>query len=440
MRLSIAAVVLLTTILTACATAPPPSGDILPLADHHAHLLSPVTSKMAGDPPLPAVQVPEELTRLLRAREAAWNVPKSLEPLYTEDSIIFDLGGPAYLHGREEVTKFIGTRFARAYRITPVAFHLGSDSGFLSGYFTRGEGEATKRFGHVQLSLVKASDGTWRIAAETPTFPGPIKRETRTTAQLISELDAAHIRYAAVLSTAYWFGSAFRPPEADAQAKTQAENDWTAAQVAQFPNRLAAFCSFNPLQDFALAELNRCADSGGFAGLKLHFGNSAVDLRNPEHLAKVREVFRAANRRHLAIIVHLWTGADYGRKEAEIFLDQLLPLVPDVPVQIAHFAGGGPGYTDEALAVYADAISKGDPRTKNLYFDVATVADEQSEATLKTFADRIRQVGLHRVLFGSDLGPPLARQSWLIFRTTVPLTDAELRTIAGNVAPYFRRR
>jgi predicted TIM-barrel fold metal-dependent hydrolase len=80
---------------------------------------------------------------------------------------------------------------------------------------------------------------------------------------------------------------------------------------------------------------------------------------------------------------------------------------------------------------------KGDPRTKNLYFDVATVADEQPEEELKRFAARIRQVGLKRVLYGSDLGPPYARQEWLTFRTTVPLTDDEMRTIAGNVAPYF---
>ena len=68
---------------------------------------------------------------------------------------------------------------------------------------------------------------------------------------------------------------------------------------------------------------------------------------------------------------------------------------------------------------------------------MATVADEQPEAELKRFAERIRQVGVKRVLFGSDLGPPYARQEWLTFRTTVPLTDDEMRTIAGNVAPYF---
>jgi predicted TIM-barrel fold metal-dependent hydrolase len=153
----------------------------------------------------------------------------------------------------------------------------------------------------------------------------------------------------------------------------------------------------------------------------------------------MRQFFRAANRLTLAIVAHLWVNQDrtYGREHAEIFLNQILPEAPDVVVQIAHFAGGGPGYTDAALGAYADAIQKGDPRTKNLYFDVATVADNQPEAELQRFAARIRQVGLHRVLYGSDAGPPFARQEWLTFRMTVPLTDEEMRTIAGNVAPYF---
>jgi predicted TIM-barrel fold metal-dependent hydrolase len=51
---------------------------------------------------------------------------------------------------------------------------------------------------------------------------------------------------------------------------------------------------------------------------------------------------------------------------------------------------------------------------------------------------RIRQVGPQRVLYGTDLGPPAARQSWAHFRAVVPLTDEEFKTIAGNVAPYLR--
>ena len=38
----------------------------------------------------------------------------------------------------------------------------------------------------------------------------------------------------------------------------KAENDWTAQQVAQYPDRLRAFCSVNPLKPYALDEVARC--------------------------------------------------------------------------------------------------------------------------------------------------------------------------------------
>jgi predicted TIM-barrel fold metal-dependent hydrolase len=156
---------------------------------------------------------------------------------------------------------------------------------------------------------------------------------------------------------------------------------------------------------------------------------------------KVQQIFRAANEKRQPIVIHLWTLGKYGREHAEAFLNQIIPAAPDITIQIAHFAGGGPGYTDPALEVYANAITAGDKRTKNLYFDIATVADSQTEEVLQTFAKRIRQVGLQRVLFGSDHAAggrnPAPKDSWQTFRR-VPLTEEEFRTIAGNVAPYLR--
>jgi len=417
-----------------------PAFSQTPLADHHQHLLSPASAKLANDPQLPAVALPGDLDRLLRAVEKGWNDKQALAPLLTEDSVVFDWLDPHWIKGRDEVTTYLSRLFARPYRVTPISYGIDGSAGHVAAYFTRGEGPAAKHFGQALLAVRKGADGLWRIAAETATFPGPTVRETRTADDLIAALDEAGIRRAAVLSAAYWFGSPLmRKAEGDEYANVRAENDWNAQQAARYPDRLVVFCSVNPLKDYALQEIDRCAKIPLVKGLKLHFGNSGVDVRNPEHVEKLRKVFAAVNGHHMAIVAHLWTlDKRYGSEDARIFLTKLLPAAPDVPVQIAHFAGGGPGYTDEALAVYADAIAAGDPRTKNLYFDVATVADEQSAETLKTFARRIRQVGLQRVLFGTDLGPPMPRQSWLIFRTTVPLTDDEFKTIAGNVAPYFR--
>lgn len=80
-------------------------------------------------------------------------------------------------------------------------------------------------------------------------------------------------------------------------------------------------------------------------GIKLQFANSGVDLRNLEHLAKVQKYFRAANDHKLAIVVHIRSlRGDYGRRDAEILVKDVLPVAPDVPIQIAHLAGSGPGH------------------------------------------------------------------------------------------------
>lgn len=267
---------------------------------------------------------------------------------------------------------------------------------------------------------------------------------------LIRLLDSAGIRRATLLSVAYMYGSPSRTVE-DEYARVRAENDWTAAQAALYPERLVAFCGFNPLKEYALEELGRCAGDARFGrGIKLHLGNSDVQLDQPEHLERMREVFRAANEHRMAIAVHLRASISrkrpYGEAQARIFLEQLLPVAPDVPVQVAHFAGTGPGYddpsADSAMAVLAEATSRGDSRTRRLLFDVASLVDTAiTPGQAALIARRIRQVGIERVLYGSDAaaGDNLRpREAWLSFRG-LALTDDEIARIADNLAPYFPR-
>ena len=70
-------------------------------------------------------------------------------------------------------------------------------------------------------------------------------------------------------------------------------------------------------------------------GLKLHFGNSGVDYHDPKHIEQLRRVLRAANDYRMPIVVHMRASITqklpYGRDEARIFLNELLPAAPDVP-------------------------------------------------------------------------------------------------------------
>ena len=68
---------------------------------------------------------------------------------------------------------------------------------------------------------------------------------------VVAHLDSAGVNRALVLSAAYMYAKPGRPVE-DEYAKVRAENDWTAAQVAAYPNRLRAFCAVNPLSDYSL--------------------------------------------------------------------------------------------------------------------------------------------------------------------------------------------
>jgi predicted TIM-barrel fold metal-dependent hydrolase len=268
---------------------------------------------------------------------------------------------------------------------------------------------------------------------------------------LVAMLDRAGIKRAVVLSDAYWFDS---PPRArtlrdievhDVYAAVRAENDWTAREVARFPDRLLGFCSFNPLKEYVLQELDRCAENRTFKGLKLHFAASAVDLKNKHHVERVRRIFEAANAHRLAIIVHVRGDRSYGREHAEIFLTQLLPAAPDIPVQIAHLWGGD-GFSEGALTaliVYADAVSAEHRATTNLYFDVTQLALilRGRKEPLQRMATLIRQIGVGRILYGSDgpiFGNVQPSEAWGAFRREMPLTGEEFTTIANNIAPYVR--
>ncbi len=245
-------------------------------------------------------------------------------------------------------------------------------------------------------------------------------------AELVKHLDAAGIRRAVVHSTAYINTQPSRKVE-NAYERVKADNDWTRNQVAQFPDRLVGFCAVNPLADWAADEIARCArDPHLRRGIKMHFANAEVDYRDPAHVERVARTFRAVNAQRMALVVHMRPSVSrkfpYGRDEALTFLNELLPAASDVPVHVAHLTGTG-SYADDppvdaALTVFIEAIQKNDPRTRNLLFDVAAMASaDASEEQKALLATRIRQLGIERVLFGSDapVPPNLPASRWEIF-------------------------
>ena len=279
----------------------------------------------------------------------------------------------------------------------------------------------------------------------SPAFAPIVKLPERDGAALVRELDAAGIERAVVLSVGYSFADE-RKGLNDPDRLTREQNDWTSAEVARNAPRLIGFCSANPLRAVALQELERCLGLPGMIGVKLHLGNSGISLRDPAHLARVQQVFALAQRLRAPVLVHMRArgGSNYGAEDAHIFLDKVVPMAPDIEIVVAHFGASGPGYppqNDEVMAVFSAAAERKDQRMDNLYFDVATnVTEETTPADAAVVAQRIREVGPRRVLYGSDLSPPggSIRRGWEIFRARVPLTAAELQQIANNRTRFAR--
>lgn len=224
---------------------------------------------------------------------------------------------------------------------------------------------------------------------------------------LRTAMDAAGIRHGLLMSTGYLAESPMTvPPRADAAALLRAANDFTVAVARAEPERFSAFIGINPLTATALDEIARWRGDPGVAGIKLHLTNSGVDLRDPAQVRSLAGVFRAAAQARLAIMVHLRTRApDYGARDVEIFVSQVLPMAAGVPVQIAHAAGWGrtDANTFSALEAFAQALEDVPARGERLYFDLAAVHGAATPAAdLERLAALVRRIGPAHFVAASD--------------------------------------
>ncbi len=446
------AAVILMAFLPLCAFSQTSDEIPAPVVDYHIHIQSLKMSRWQT-PEQPTVdKLPEEFERLLRDKEKygakVKDVP-GLTDLYTKDALVLESGNPVWRQGFHAIAYvFYGTSIAR---LVPTAYEMNGSLGYITGYETDFS-TPPKPVSSFIYTLRKEADGKWRISTESFTAMGHKVPIEHTPDDIVAELDAGGIKKAAALSVAFVFGSEDKPTAPGEYENVKSENDWIAKSVARFPNRLVGSCSFNPLKDYALEELNRCAKLPQIKGLKFHFADSGVDLRKPEHIEKIRRVFQAANKARLAIVVHLATrqspnDADLNRQQASAFLNGILEVAPDITVEIAHMSGDSyyPLSSDAAMEVFGNAISAGDKRTKNLYFQTVT-SERLDQAAIARLVKRMRQIGMNRFLNASDRTNasdrsggknPAPGDNWKLF-LSMPLTKEEFKTVAGNVLPHMR--
>ena len=435
-------VAIVTAFLFVVTTVSAQKMSIVPLADHHQHVIGPAAVAAVGRQiPLAPIELPPDLARLIRAREAASGTTDI--SIYMPDAQILDVSEREdhWVKGGEGLKRMI-----EAYQpetpFTPTAYSVDGNSGYIAGVVGL---KPTAPTMHFMFGVRKDTEGQWRIAVEYATIKPPLEFPKPLTAdKTIQVLDDAGIAKAAVLSVAYWFGDgADRGSLAEEYAKVRQENDWMASEVARFPNRLVGFCGVNPLREYALDEIRRCSKLPGIKGMKVHFGNADVDVTNADYLGRLQRFFREANANRMAVVAHLWIGdRSYGARHTRIFVDSILPHAPDITVQVAHLGGAGRYAYDSVTQVFVDAIRSGDRRMNNVYFDLATVVtDAQSPQTIELVTRRLRELGLNRILFGADT-PTGSRadpvMAWATIRRRLTLSEDELKIVAGNVAPYLR--
>ena len=130
-------------------------------------LLSCSVSRGAEAPapaPLPSVELPPELSRVLRDYEAAWRAKDAaaLARLFAEDGFVLSSGAPP-VRGRGAIEKaYAGSGGPLVLRA--LAFATEGPLGYIIGGFSRKDGEPD--VGKFTLTLKKDASGRWLIMSD----------------------------------------------------------------------------------------------------------------------------------------------------------------------------------------------------------------------------------------------------------------------------------
>ncbi|MDO9509222.1 MAG: amidohydrolase family protein [Thermovirgaceae bacterium] len=305
------------------------------------------------------------------------------------------------------------------------------------------------------------------VPEETVVYEGETytKPTEGTRKQLLEALDHAGFTNGVALSGAYFWGSAWLPKD-DLENKVKKENNFAAIQCLASGNRLTFVASINPLLDFAPEEVDRCAESLGAKGLKIHFNASRVDVTNPEHMRKVMEVLSRATAHDMPVLLH-YRGfmLPYDPETFTSFLEETLGTIPGLRIQFAHCTGFG-GFSDKTEAVFNALVEfcrKNPDAGKRVWVDVSgaivddALADIWNKMTkalgmekpdfmyrttpeeAKNLNRSMRELGLEKVLFASDWGGSATLQPKphsQLLRKELGLTNEEFEALLTNRGPW----
>ncbi len=243
----------------------------------------------------------------------------------------------------------------------------------------------------------------------------PFSKEDCYYADIDTILNATKAQSVSLISMAYVYSSEeFGDGAENVEEKIRSENDYLAYAKLKHPNTINAFYGIDPLQESALSEIERCHKKLKLDGIKLHNNASQVYLTVPEHLKKVKAVFRYASDNKIPILMHFDNShRKFGRTDVKILSDSVLAELKYVNLQIAHFgtSGGFNQKTKEVLDAFIELFKSNHPISKHtITFDISAVClDKDAEGVTKLtdkdfveLAEYSRKLGFDRIAFGTD--------------------------------------
>jgi len=173
--------------------------------------------------------------------------------------------------------------------------------------------------------------------------------------------------------------------------RLERRNSWTCDLTRQYPN-LIPFINLDPLQDEATmtTELLDKVNNHGARGIKLHPGSQWFYPNN----RRFWPAYRTAQEMGLPVIFHagrFMSPETYSRPKNFV---EVLESFPELTLVMAHI---GIGYEDEAVSLARDF--------PKLMYDCSAIIGNvtpDGELTEKRVTSLIREVGVERVMFGSD--------------------------------------
>jgi len=171
--------------------------------------------------------------------------------------------------------------------------------------------------------------------------------------------------------------------------RLERRNAWTCQVAAENPS-LIAFINLDPLQDEATmtAELTDKVENHGARGVKLHPSSQQFYPGD----RRLWPGYSLAQEMGLPVIFHAGSFASAEQYAQPKHFTDVLASFPDLTVVMAHI---GNGFLDESRSMAA--------AYPNLQFDCSAIISHTSDSfTEKDLTTLIRDIGVERVMFGSD--------------------------------------